>query len=142
MSLASVLNHVSEAYGPLLGEHWEKKENPQHYDRMTSQECHPNPRRHVLGLVGGMEVSCVKGLQVDMESDLRRLNLPLTFCPQRQYHPPTRGQKEIIRDNVKVSGLRLSVEKNHLPAYQMWAYPSVVAPVPMVNQVCVRPEKY
>lgn len=139
---ASALQHLSEAYGPLLGEHWEKRENPQHYDRMTTQEIHPAPRRHVLGLVGGNNVSCVKGLQVDMESDLRRLHLPLTFCPQRQYQPPTRGQKEIVRENVKVSGLRLSMEKNHLPAYQMWAYPSVVAPVPLVNQVCVRPEKY
>jgi hypothetical protein len=41
-----------------------------------------------------------------------------------------------------VADFHLSVEKTHLPAYQMWAYPSVVAPVPMVNQVCVRPEKY
>lgn len=142
MSLASVLNHLSEAYGPLLGDHWEKRENPQHYDRMASQEVNPAPRRHVLGLVGGNDVSRVKALQVDMESDLRRLNLPLTFAPSRQYQPPTRSQKEIVRDNVKVSGLRISVEKDHLPSYQMWAYPSVVGPVPMVNHVCVRPEKY
>lgn len=141
LASASVLNQLSDAYSPLLSEHWEKRENPQHYDRMTSQEIHPAPRRHVLGLIGG-GVSCVKGLQVDMESDLRRLNLPLTFCPKRQYQPPTRGQKEIVRDNVKVTDFHLSVEKNHLPAYQMWAYPSVVAPAPMVNQVCVRPEKY
>jgi hypothetical protein len=38
--------------------------------------------------------------------------------------------------------LSLSVRKDHLPVYQMMAYPSVVAPAPLVPQVCVRPEKY
>lgn len=138
----SQLNFLSEAYQPILNEHWEKKENPQHYDRMESQEVHSAPRRHVLGLIGGNQISAIKGLQVDLESDLRRINLPITFAPSRQYQPLKKGQKEIVRDNVKVSNLTIDIQKNHLPAYQMWAYPSVVAPAPMVNQVCVRPEKY
>jgi hypothetical protein len=29
-----------------------------------------------------------------------------------------------------------------LPAYQMWAYPGVTAPLPMKREVCVKPEKY
>lgn len=140
--MTAYLTTLSEAYGPLLGEHWEKKENPQHYDRMVSQEVHSAPRRHVLGLVGGNEVSPIKGLQVDLESDLRGINIPITFAPWRQYQPPKKGEKEIVRNNTKVEGLTIDVQKNHLPAYQMWAYPSVVAPAPMVNQVCVRPEKY
>lgn len=133
---------LSEAYEPLLGGQWERKENPQHYDQLISQEVHPAPRRHVLGLVGGSEVSRIKGLQVDLESDLRRINLPLTFAPWRQYQPPQRGETEIRRENTKINSLTIDISKHHLPAYQMWAYPSVVAPAPMVNQVCVRPEKY
>lgn len=135
------LNSLSEAYAPLLGEHWEKRENPQHYDRMVSQEVHSTPRRHILGLVGGNEVSRIKGLQVDLESDLRGINLPITFAPWRQYQPPKKNQMDIIRNTTK-GDVSINVQKEHLPAYQMWAYPAVLAPVPMVNQVCIRPEKY
>jgi hypothetical protein len=139
MSLS--LNTLSEAYGTLLPSHWEKEENPQHYDRLTDSYVHSAPRRHILGLVGGNEVSLVKGNLVDLESDLRRINLPLTFAPWRQFQPPQKGQTEIVRKNHKVD-LSLSVRKDHLPVYQMMAYPSVVAPAPLVQQVCVRPEKY
>ena len=135
-------NTLSEAYGPLLSQHWEKRENPQHYDRMMIQEVNLDPRRHILGLVGGNEVSRIQGLQVDLESDLRGINIPNTFTPARQYQPLKKEDKEIVRNNTKADGLRIDIQKNHLPAYQMWAYPSIVAPVPMVNQVCVRPEKY
>jgi hypothetical protein len=135
------LNNLSEAYGPLLTSHWEKQENPQHYDRMTSQVVHSDPRRHILGFIGGNEVSPIKGLSVDLESDLRRLHLPLTFAPWKQYQPPQRGQTEITRKNTKVD-LSINIQKEHLPVYQVIAYPSVVAPAPLVNQVCVRPEKY
>ncbi len=135
------LNNLSEAYGPLLTSHWEKQENPQHYDRMISQVVHSDPRRHILGFIGGNEVSPIKGLSVDLESDLRRLHLPLTFAPWKQYQPPQRGQTDIVRNNTKVD-LKINIQKEHLPVYQVIAYPSVVAPAPLVNQVCVRPEKY
>ncbi len=136
------MSNISEAYGPVLTSHWEKQENPQHYDRMTSQEVHSAPHRHLLGLIGGNQVSPIKGLSVDLESDLRRLNLPITFAPWRQYQPPQRGQTEIVRNNTKVENMKIDIQKEHLPVYQMIAYPSVVAPAPLVNQVCVRPEKY
>lgn len=136
------LHTLSDAYAPLLGHHWEKSENPQHYDQLKSQEIHQAPRRHVLGLVGGNEVSRIKGLQIDLESDLRRITMPLTATPWRQYQPPKQGQTEIVRENKKSDPLVIDIQKAHLPTYQMWAYPAVVAPVSMVNQVCVRPEKY
>ena len=135
------LSNLSEAYGPLLSSHWEKRENPQHYDELHSQEVHPTPHRHVLGLVGGNAVSVIKGNQVDLESDLRGINIPNTFCPSRQYQAPRASEKQIVRENTKVA-LNIHVEKQHLPAYQMIAYPSVVGPLPMVNEVCQKPEKY
>ena len=135
------LSFISEAYGPLLSSHWEKTENPQHYNDMPCQLVHPLPQRHILGLVGGNEVSLIKGNMVDLESDLKGINIPNTFCPTRQYQPPSRDQKEIVRDNTKIA-VKVDIQPVHLPIYQMMAYPAVMAPAPMVNEVCVRPEKY
>ena len=92
-------------------------------------------------IVGGNEVSLIKGNLVDMESDLRGITLPITFAPWRQYQPPQHNQNEIVRKNVK-NALTINVQKEHLPSYQMMAYPAVIAPLPFVNEVCMNPEKY
>ena len=133
-------SNIDEAYGVLLSSHWEKKENPQHYDFLTSTYISPEPKRHILGLIGGNEVSLIKGNMVDLESDLRGINIPNTFCPWRQYQPP-QNKKEILRNNTKVD-IKIDTTPQHLPSYQMWAYPGVVAPVPMKRDVCFQPEKY
>jgi hypothetical protein len=138
--MAIYLSNVNDAYGPLLTAHWEKKENPQHYDDLTSQFVSPNPQRHILGIVGGNEVSLIKGNMVDLESDLKGITIPITFAPWREYQPPQQ-KKEIIRENTK-SNLVIDIQKAHLPAYQMIGYPAVVAPYPIINEVCVKPEKY
>jgi hypothetical protein len=138
--MALYLSTVEDAYGPILTAHWEKKENPQHYDDLTSQYVNPRPQRHILGIVGGNEVSLIKGNMVDLESDMRGINIPNTFAPWRQYQPPQQ-KKEIVRDNTKIS-LTIDIQKAHLPVYQMIGYPAVVAPAPIINEVCVKPEKY
>ena len=137
--MALYLSDINDAYGVLLTDHWEKKEDPQHYDHLTSQFVNPVPQRHILGIVAGNNVSLVKGNMVDLESDLRGINIPNTFAPWRQYQPPQ--DNEIIRNNLKGS-VKINVEKLHLPNYQMWAYPAVVGPEPIVNEVCTNPEKY
>ena len=76
---------------------------------------------------------------VDLESDLRGINIPNTFAPWREYQPPQNN--EIIRDNTK-GYVKINTNKVHLPTYQMWAYPAVIAPEPIVNEVCTQPEKY
>lgn len=137
----AMLSNITEAYGPLLHTHWEKEEIPQHYDYLSSQLVHPTPKRHMLGFVGGNEVSLIKGNLVDLESDLRGINIPNTFCPQRQYQPIQKGQTEIVRKNTK-NTVSIDIQQEHLPAYQMIAYPAVIAPLPMLNEVCRNPEKY
>ena len=139
--MAIYLSNLNDAYGSLLDSHWEKKELPQRYDYLPSQFINPTPQRHVLGLVGGNDATIIKGNMVDLESDLRRINIPNTFAPWRQYQPPQRGDKEIVRDNLKTQ-LKINIQKDHLPIYQMKAYPAVQAPLPMVNEVCMKPEKY
>lgn len=138
--MALYLSNITDAYGVLLPDHWEKKENPEHYDYLTSQFVNPVPQRHILGIVGGNDVSLIKGNLVDLESDLRGINIPNTFAPWRQYQPP-QDKTEITRDNTKGS-IKINVEKLHLPNYQMWAYPAVIAPEPLISEVCARPEKY
>jgi len=120
---------------------WEKKENPQKYTYLASEYISPNPKRHILGLVGGNEVSVAEGNVVDVESDLRGINLPNTFAPWRKYQPPPVNQREIKRDNVKIK-LSIDVAPMHLPVYQMWAYPGMPTPAPIRNEVCKNPEKY
>ena len=134
------MSSLQEAYGPIETASWEKKENPQAYDQSPYFYVHKQPARHVLGLVGGNEVSVAKS-PVDVESDLRGLNLPNTFCPSRAYQPAATTETVLVRKSTK-GDQRVDVALTTLPAYQMWAYPSVVAPLPMENEVCMRPEKY
>ena len=132
---------LNDAFQPVTEHPWENKENPQIYDIQLSSYLNPQPNRHILGIVGGNDVSIVKGNMVDLESDLRRINIPNTFCPWRQYQPPNAGQKEIVRDNLKMN-LKIDTRLQHLPTYQMWAYPGMPAPVPLKSEVCMNPEKY
>jgi hypothetical protein len=137
---------VSYAGNPLdgpfaQGPAWEKKENPQAYDQFAQAYVHAKPGRHIVGIVGGNEASLIKGNQVDLESDLRGLNLPNTFCPERKYLPPKQTDNMIKRDNLKIK-LEIDVRPQHLPAYQMWAYPAVVGPEPLKVDECGRPERF
>lgn len=137
---------VSYAGNPLdgpfpQGPAWERKENPQAYDQFATAYVHDKPGRHILGVVGGNEASLIKGNLVDLESDLRGLNLPNTFCPERKYLPPSQVDGKIQRDNVKIK-LSIDTTPKHLPAYQMWAYPAVVGPEPLKVDACGRPERF
>lgn len=137
---------VSYAGNPLEGPFaqgpaWEKKENPQAYDQFAQAYVHATPGRHIVGVVGGNEASLIKGNQVDLESDLRGLNLPNTFCPERKYLPAQQTDTTIKRDNVKIK-LEIDVRPQHLPAYQMWAYPAVVGPEQLKVDLCGRPERF
>ena len=135
------MSSLQEAYTPLETASWEKKENPQKYAYLVTEYISAEPKRHILGIVGGNEVSIAKGNVVDVESDLRGITIPNTFCPWRKYQPPNKNATEIVRDNVKTK-MTIDTSPMHLPAYQMWAYPGMPAPTPMVNDVCRNPEKY
>ena len=125
----------------LLKHPFEKSENPQTYVENVYTYVSKTPARHVLGLIGGNEVSLPKGNMVDVESDLRGLNIPLTYCPSREYQPPPSKQSEIFRKNTKGT-VKIDVRPRHLPSIQMWSYAPTLAPVPMNVVQCGRPEKY
>ena len=103
---------------------FEVKENPQVYVETPFSYVSQTPARHMLGLVGGNEVS-----------------LPVTHSPARQYQAPPAEQTTIYRKNTKIS-TTIDVRPRHLPAIQMWPYAPTFAPVAMSVQQCGRPEKY
>ena len=131
---------INEAF-TIEGNPWEQKEDPQRYTYFVTEYVSPKPKRHILGIVGGNEVSVAEGNVVDVESDLKGINIPNTFAPWRQYQPPPKNQKEIKRDNLKIK-LDINVTPMNLPTYQMWAYPGMPTPLVMKNEVCKNPEKY
>jgi len=117
----------------------EKAENPQFYNDFAASVRHVKERRHMLGLVGGSGVSRIAGVQADLESDLRGITRPNSDAMNRHHLPP--NGKEIVRENPKTT-LKIDTEPVHLPAFQQWAYPSVLAPAPLEKETCYRPEKY
>lgn len=120
---------------------FEKNENPQAYDETPYVFVSPTPMRHVLGLVGGNEVSGIQGNRVDLESDLLGITRPNTRSTARHHLPPKVNANEIKRENPK-NEFNVAVTPKHLPAYQMFALPATFSPLPLEKQSCGRPEKY
>lgn len=121
---------------------WEKKENPQAYDRFVGQEAHQRPTQHILGIVGGNEVAIPSwGRMRDIESDLRGTTRANTFCPARQHLPLAQNQTEVKRITPKQQ-ITVVTKQQTLPQSQMWAYPTVLAPEPFVHETCGAPWKY
>ena len=130
---------LSEAFQPVDVQHIEKSENPQTYHQRAEYVQHTKAARHILGIVGGNEVSLIKGNVVDLESDLLGITRPATREPTRE-HMPQKGS-QIVRQTTKGT-MKIDTTPLHLPTYQMWAYPVVVAPLPLEKETCARPEKY
>lgn len=136
------LNNLSEAYSttPLKAGN-ERTENPQAYDQFLNAFQHKKEARHILGLVGGNEVSGIQGDRVDLESDLLGITRPITWGNSREHQPPRMKDTTIERQNPKTT-VKIDITPTHLKSYQMWAYPAVFAPPPFVKETCGRPEKY
>lgn len=132
---------LTEAYGEVnqKAKQQDPIENPQAYGRFNAEVEHPKAARHVLGLVGGNEVSFVRTNWPDVESDLRGITRPNTDCPTRQ-HLPVDGPL-LKRSNPKET-ITIDRTPMHLREAQFWAYPAVIGPEPLVKESCGRPEKY
>lgn len=123
---------------------WESKENPQGYEQLKVFGEHVRPTQHRLGLVGGNEVPYAnRQLQVELESDLRGITRPNTFCPTRQHLPKDFSPHVAsITRIVPKQTTSVKVVNTPLTQSQMWAYPATLAPEPFVIETCKRPEKY
>ena len=115
------------------------KENPQAYGRFNDEVEHPRPARHVLGLVGGNESAFVRTNWPDVESDLRGITRPNTFCPTRQHMPP---EGPLLKRVNPKGAITIDTTPIKMREFQMWAYPAVIGPEPLIKETCGRPEKY
>lgn len=121
---------------------WEKKENTQTYDLLKEYGEHPQPRQHILGIVGGNEVPFAsRAQQVHIESDLRGITRLHSFCPSRKYAYADYEKTTLNRNTVKES-VAIDTKVPQLRQAQMWAYPATLAPEELTIQTCARPEKY
>lgn len=134
---------VTEAFEtPQMKTPTERAENPQAYDQTVKAYWHDKASRHNLGLVGGNEVSGIRGSAVDLESDLLGLTRPFSRMNARLHQPMTVDAGSIVRENPKIGHFKVDVRAVHLPEYQMWAYPATLAPQPFRVEACARPEKF
>jgi hypothetical protein len=133
------------------------------YTQIPQKYYHPNASRNALGLVGGNEVSQASGNLVDIESDLRGTTRDLSDAPARKYQPscplgssapvgpdlaPIHGScppwpKQLVfteRSTGKVH--TVSTQPRHLATTQMFSYPGVPAPEPIVQDVYGYPWRF
>ena len=131
---------LSEAFPVSNSAALESVENPQRYDQLPEFVRHVKERRHILGLVGGKEVGVATGNMADLESDLLGITRPNSDSAAR-HHLLQDDVNKIIRENPK-GNIAIDATPVTLPAYQQWAYPSVIGPLPLEKETCVRPEKF
>ena len=93
-------------------------------------KCRPE-----VGVVGGTNVSHVKGNLVDLESNLFGIDRPNTRCPSFKYLPSTSyvQGKEYIKP---VEHPKIDVSKAHLRPCQMMDYKVTPQPPPMQMFAC------
>ena len=121
------------------------------YSMIPDKFSHPNPGRNALGLVGGNEVSLSSGNLVDIESEIYGITRSYTHVPAKKYHPSC-----ILGDNKcpsfpdsfhfteRSSGKErtISTKPLHLRTMQMFSYPGVPAPKPLVQNVYAAPWRF
>ena len=138
------------------------------YTQIPQKYYHPNASRNALGLFGGNEVSQASGNLVDIESDLMGTTRDLSAAPSRKYQPSTvlgsgsgSGSGSGYLDNLaplKGDSARpsqivfterstgkiqtVSTQPRHLPTTQMFSYPGVPAPEPLVQEVYGYPWRF
>ncbi len=99
------------------------------YTLDPSKHYQETPTRMELGIVGGNNVSLVKGNLVDMETDLRGLTRYNTRCPikKNSWIPNDKNIIDIPGDDLK-GPLQIDTNKMHLPPGQMIRYEPVALP--------------
>lgn len=132
------------------------------YTQIPQKYFHPNPSRNALGLVGGNEVSLPSGNLVDIESDLRGTTRDLSLVPSRKYRPscplgsnsgsetlaniksecPAWPNNIVYTERSTGKAHVVSTQPRHLPTTQMFSYPGVPKPEPLVQEVYGYPWRF
>jgi hypothetical protein len=80
------------------------------------------------GLVGGNNVSKIKGNLVDLENELWNINKELSRCPQARHLPGELHGKRIYKTTCH---RKINDSKLHLKNCQFFPYPEIPMPPPM-----------
>jgi hypothetical protein len=120
---------------------WVQKENPFKYRELAQQWVSPAPKRHLIGLVGGNEVSIIAGNMADLESDLRGTTRPITRGPELEHAPIPPNATHLPIKNRKTD-ITINIKQKNLAEYQMWGYAGAYKPEPIVKETCGTPHKY
>jgi len=118
---------INQSVGPL-----EYLLNPMKYE--NCQKC-----RHEFGLVGGSDVSQIKGNLVDLENDLRGQTRQNTKCPGLKY-APTEGNTIQVAGTACNSSRQIDLTPVHLPPCQMLRFPPTVLPGAPQYDSCPAPQ--
>lgn len=118
---------INQSVGPL-----EYLLNPMKYE--NCQKC-----RHEFGLVGGTNVSNIKGNLVDLENDLRGQTRQNTKCPTLKYQP-TEGSTIQVAGNACNSQRTIDLTPVHLPPCQMLRFPPTPLPQAPQYDSCPAPK--
>lgn len=124
---------------------YEKEIMESNYDQL-SYILDPNkyyrcePCRMELGIVGGNDVSIVKGNMVDLENDLRGQTRFNTKCPDKKNSWMTKkdGVIKIPKQFCK-KPVNIDTKKLHLPPCQIIRYDPVPLPPPYEMPKCPPP---
>jgi len=111
-------------------------------DSSRFENC--NKCRIEFGVVGGTNVSHVKGNLVDLETELRGTTRLQTKCPTLKYQNPCPAGEMttcqpgeiVIRENPSNSGRVIDTTPLHLPSCQMVRYKPTPLPEPMEPVKC------
>ena len=103
---------------------------------MKYENC--NKCRMELGIVGGTDVSQIKGNLVDLENDLRGQTRQASLCPGMKYMPT---DSQTIQLQASLCGKEKTIDTSlvHLPACQMIQYKPVALPPAMRLESCPAP---
>jgi len=115
------------------------------YVLIPEKWSNPNKCRNALGMVGGSEVSHVKGNIVDLESDLFGITRVQSKCNAKQYVPscplggancPDYPNEISFQDKTTGEVRKVETTPAHLPTCQTWSYPGTPVPRPYGQETC------
>tara|TARA_Y100000389_G_scaffold198299_2_gene234571 strand:+ start:1057 stop:1365 length:309 start_codon:yes stop_codon:yes gene_type:complete len=92
-----------------------------------------------LGIVGGNNVSQVKGNLVDLENDLRGQTRLNTRCPAKKNTWQDNNNKINVPGELCKKDLNIDTDKVHLPPCQMIRYEPVPLPPALDFPNCTHP---
>ncbi len=106
---------------------------PYVFDPIKYENC--NKCQNQVGLLGGTNVSHIKGNIVDLENDLRGQTRPATKCPSYKHFPSESHlikRKQMYKPDPPV----VDTTPVHLRPCQMNSYRHVPYPAPFVSSSC------